>query len=959
MKRGIFFALAAVLVLRAGAAMAHAVTVDGDPADWTMAPPTGVNTGQLGRNAALQGEYVWLDQSADERTDFAAPDTRVDMTQLRVTADGTRLYFLVRMTNIDLATGDGAPQVQIAIDRDNVSGSGEPNFGQFVDTQTAALAEWEYLVVTRFGSGNQPYVYNTTWTDVSGGLAVSSISAANDVIEISVPWSIIGNAPTAPLHFTVITARADTTDGAWDISLLSDALDALTSYGDPGTTGNTFTEVTDGDVDYFFELWFHLDPDTEPSPPLVVNEVMYDPIVAEPQDEWIEVYNRTSVNGFDIAGFKVGDEETVNGGEGMRAFPGGATAAANDVVVVANRGNNFFALYGFDADFEITASVAGVPDMLPYALWATGAVNLAGAGDEVLILDVHDTVIDVLVYGSGTYPGVVTHAVVAEGHTLERPEPQGDSNDCSADFIDQTFPTPGALLAKKALGNSCVLPIECLSGFCADGVCCDDACDGTCEGTCDTAGHCQAVICPPPANDCQLATCSNATACFVAADTPCADSVPGDCNDALCDGAGACNQTAAFEASTYACRPAAGGCDLPETCTGTSGNCPGDGFRSSTYECRTSAGDCDPAESCTGSSAACPTDSLEPSTTVCRTPAGGCDVAERCTGTAPTCPADALEPPTTVCRADTGACDVAENCTGTTATCPTDAYEPSATVCRAEAGDCDVAETCTGTTPACPTDAFEPSVLQCRAEAGMCDLPEFCSGTTAACPTDAFRASAYECRASTGACDSAETCTGSTAACPADVYEPSTTVCRDAADPCDAPESCTGTTGTCPTDAQLPDGTDCDDEDPCTEDDACNAGVCGGTAKDCSSLDDECHTGVCNVLTGVCEAEPVSNGTICDDGDDCTEDDTCQAGVCTPGTNVCVEEGAEPSEDAATEEVDGTADTAEDAADAPHDTPTDRTDTDVTGDGDEDAEDVETDGGTGGEKEGCGCTIVA
>ncbi|MBL91152.1 MAG: hypothetical protein CMH56_04975 [Myxococcales bacterium] len=83
------------------------------------------------------------------------------------------------------------------------------------------------------------------------------------------------------------------------------------------------------------------------------------------------------------------------------------------------------------------------------------------------------------------------------------------------------------------------------------------------------------------------------------------------------------------------------------------------------------------------------------------------------------------------------------------------------------------------------------------------------------------------------------------------------------------------------------DGTACDDENPCTVFDACSAGSCVGTAKDCSGLDVECQTvGVCDTNTGECEATAVEEGAICDDGDFCTDGDVCADGACVPGEPV-------------------------------------------------------------------------
>jgi hypothetical protein len=48
------------------------------------------------------------------------------------------------------------------------------------------------------------------------------------------------------------------------------------------------------------------------------------------------------------------------------------------------------------------ASDEAVPDMIPYTAWASGEVQLANGGDEVLILDGEDTLVDAMSYGDKT-----------------------------------------------------------------------------------------------------------------------------------------------------------------------------------------------------------------------------------------------------------------------------------------------------------------------------------------------------------------------------------------------------------------------------------------------------------------------------------------------------------------------------------------------------------------------------
>lgn len=84
----------------------------------------------------------------------------------------------------------------------------------------------------------------------------------------------------------------------------------------------------------------------------------------------------------------------------------------------------------------------------------------------------------------------------------------------------------------------------------------------------------------------------------------------------------------------------------------------------------------------------------------------------------------------------------------------------------------------------------------------------------------------------------------------------------------------------------LPNGTACTDGNACTTGDTCQSGTCrAGTAVTCATPD-QCHSaGTCSPSTGVCSNPQKSNGTLCSDGNACTQTDTCVAGVCTGGSN--------------------------------------------------------------------------
>ncbi len=401
------------------------VTVDGDPGEWDppgwpLDPPTTPNTGRSGRGS---GQYIWADATGDQRTDGDDPDTNYDLTEFRITGDGTNLYALLRFADI---TDTSRPYAGIAVDT-TLDGTGQSWLGDLSDTQVGSSALWEREIVANL---NKTGLYDAAFTWSSTG--TSYISSANDTIEISMPWTSLGVTLPKRLRFTVMIAQ-NNGGGTREIGdgSISDALDAVTWIGP-----NTWNEVSDGVINYFFDVWFT--PAGEPYPPLLISEAYYDPSGTEPNEEWIQITN-VSGETIDLSGYKVGDEETRGGGEGMKQFPSG-TVADRASVVVANRATAFDALgYGCSSapEYELLNTDA-TPDMLPYGVWGDGSASLANTGDEVLLLDGSDTVIDVLVYEGGSYPGVSAHPGAPQGSSLERsflPDAPHDTDDCAVDFV--------------------------------------------------------------------------------------------------------------------------------------------------------------------------------------------------------------------------------------------------------------------------------------------------------------------------------------------------------------------------------------------------------------------------------------------------------------------------------------------------------------------------------------------
>ena len=120
------------------------------------------------------------------------------------------------------------------------------------------------------------------------------------------------------------------------------------------------------------------------------------------------------------------------------AFPGGSIAPGG-VIVIAQRADVFSSTYGLAPDFELRDSGPAVPDMTP----VNSRIGWGNGGDEAILRDASGEDVDVVVYGSGSYPGATPHSGVGWGHSLERKPAARDTDDCSADFGEQYEPKPG------------------------------------------------------------------------------------------------------------------------------------------------------------------------------------------------------------------------------------------------------------------------------------------------------------------------------------------------------------------------------------------------------------------------------------------------------------------------------------------------------------------------------------
>jgi hypothetical protein len=174
---------------------------------------------------------------------------------------------------------------------------------------------------------------------------------------------------------------------------------------------------------------------------LLLSEVMADPIGSDPQGEWIEIYNPGETTIW-LQDFKLGDEPACSKQEGMLRFPEGAKIDGHSYIVVANSAASFITTYGYAPDFELTHTTVFVTDMEPYLTCGSGSLVLTNSGDDVLILDGLDQVVDALSYGASYNFFNPPIPLAQEGWSLERFPSEVDTN-TRADWYSQPIPNPG------------------------------------------------------------------------------------------------------------------------------------------------------------------------------------------------------------------------------------------------------------------------------------------------------------------------------------------------------------------------------------------------------------------------------------------------------------------------------------------------------------------------------------
>lgn len=182
-----------------------------------------------------------------------------------------------------------------------------------------------------------------------------------------------------------------------------------------------------------------------PAQHVLISEFVYDAHGADAA-EFIELVNPTPY-AVDLGGYGLGDAWGRDDFEDVRRFPPGTILEVGEVVVVTISALDFQAEYGRWPDFEILETSTAVANMLDDPTWghSEAFLQLGNQGDEVILRDPADNIVDALAYGTGEIPGQVSCGLLSgTNHSFERHPYWLDRDNCPQDMRDWPFPTPGA-----------------------------------------------------------------------------------------------------------------------------------------------------------------------------------------------------------------------------------------------------------------------------------------------------------------------------------------------------------------------------------------------------------------------------------------------------------------------------------------------------------------------------------
>ena len=142
---------------------------------------------------------------------------------------------------------------------------------------------------------------------------------------------------------------------------------------------------------------------------------------AKPQNEWVEIYNGTSL-AVNVGGWKVEDTLTSD------VIPAGTIVPSGKFYVIAAT--------------STTRALWSIPTDTFVSIGSSIGDGLGSGGDRVLLRNASGVVVDAVSWGTNATVFSPAAIVVPYGHALARTSLVNDTNSAS-DWIDRTTPTPG------------------------------------------------------------------------------------------------------------------------------------------------------------------------------------------------------------------------------------------------------------------------------------------------------------------------------------------------------------------------------------------------------------------------------------------------------------------------------------------------------------------------------------
>ncbi len=169
---------------------------------------------------------------------------------------------------------------------------------------------------------------------------------------------------------------------------------------------------------------------------MLITEVQYTSVTSGGLDEWVELTNVCEV-AVDIQNYKVGDEESRGQREGMMRFAESTVVQARQSITIAQSRDAFAARWGFEPTFWLDGDAR-----LRAVDFVGGDFRLANDGDEVILLDADNALVDAVSYGDSNV--ILSPPIIGtgRGESFARLLANCDT-DRSADFKPLNQPTPG------------------------------------------------------------------------------------------------------------------------------------------------------------------------------------------------------------------------------------------------------------------------------------------------------------------------------------------------------------------------------------------------------------------------------------------------------------------------------------------------------------------------------------